>query len=381
SCFQVVAAGWVIFQLTGSAAAVGAVGLVARVPSILFSTVAGHLADRVDRRTVGFVTSVGQALAAAALSILSAVGMASVATIYALTFVVGLGFALGLPAMLGLVGESAGRDLLPAAVRLNAAGINVARMVGPTIAGVLLASTSAAVLFAVNALSFLALTWVLSRFPAMPARDHSAVASTRDGLRYARRDPAARRLLGGAAIFCVFAASIQELAPVTTARVGSGPSGLGALLGAMGAGALLGAWVLARLERRGLPRHRALAIATTVFAVGFATIAVSTTLWLSLIGMAIGGFFWIWMFTLTNTAIQLTSPPPLIGRMLGLYQLAVIGPLAIGAILGGALAEWIGIGWTFALFATLLAVFGVWSLLNPVVEIDRSRQPEPGALA
>jgi MFS family permease len=152
-----------------------------------------------------------------------------------------------------------------------------------------------------------------------------------------------------------------------------GKAGLGLLLGVMGGGGILGAWLLARLERRGLPRHLALPMCTGLFAIGIGLVAVAQTQWLALLGMSIGGVFWIWMVTLTNTAVQLTSPPALLGRMLGLYQLAVIGPIALGSFAAGAIAELIGIGWSLAICAALLALFGTLGFVRPVVEIDRPR--------
>ena len=156
-------------------------------------------------------------------------------------------------------------------------------------------------------------------------------------------------------------------------RLDVGAAGLGLLLGAMGGGALAGAWLLERLTSRGLPRHRALPIATLTFSGGMAVVALTPWLWLGLLGMAFSGAFWIWMFAATNTAIQLLAPPPLLGRMLGLYQLAVIGPIAVGSTIAGAVAEVAGIEATLVGCAALLAAWGLWSTRNPVEEIDGPR--------
>jgi MFS family permease len=179
------------------------------------------------------------------------------------------------------------------------------------------------------------------------------------------------------AVFVALAAPVQELAPVMADRLGSGPLGLGLLLGCMGGGALIGAWALERLGRAGLPRHVALPGASMMFAAGLAGVAVSPALPVAMATIAFAGAFWIWMYAGTNTAVQLRSPPELLGRMLGLYQLAVIGPLAIGSLVAGAVAEQIGIRWTFGLCAALLATWGVWSLRNSVPEIDRPRRRGP----
>lgn len=374
SWLQVVASGWLVYQLTDSPAAVGILALVTRGPSFLFAPYAGQLADRFDRRLVGMWTFLLQGAAAGALAVLSFAGHAGVASLYLLNFLVGTGFALGLPAMLVLIPTLVEKARLSQAVSLNAAGINVARLAGPAIGGVMLAGFGATACFAVNALSFLALVWVLWRLPARPAEEGARRrAPLREALAYTRRDPAMRRLLIGMAVFTSLAAPVQELAPVIAARIDAGPQGLGLLLGAMGGGALVGAWLLERLSGSGLPRHRALPIAMVSFAVGLAMVAVAPLLWLGMMAMAFSGAFWIWMFAGTNTAIQLRAPLPLLGRMLGLYQMSVVAPIAIGSLAVGVVAERTGIVPALLGCAVLLGAYGAWALWRPVREIDEHR--------
>jgi predicted MFS family arabinose efflux permease len=370
SWLQVVGAGWLIYDLTKSPAAVGALALVARAPAFVLSAYAGQLADRFDRRVVGVVTFAAQAVGAGGLAVLALLDHANPAIIYAATFVVGVGFALGLPAMLALVGVLAGRDKLPDAIALNAAGINVARLAGPTLGGLLLAGGGPAACFAVNAASFVVLIVVLVGLPSFPPASPGSRARMSEALRHAVHDPAARRLLAGMAIFAALAAPAQELAPVVAARLGAREVGLGILLGVMGGGALCGAWLLGRVGRRGYPRHHALPTATVVFAAAMGLLAATRWFWLALVAMLVGGAFWIWMFIATNAAIQLRSPPELLGRMLGLYQLAVLGPIAVGALAAGALAEVVGIRWSLATCAVLLGAWGLWSLTHRVPAID-----------
>ena len=370
SWLQVVGAGFLIYDLTESPAAVGALALVARGPAFVLSGYAGQLADRCDRRIVGIVTFALQGVGAGGLAVLTAFDAATPPVIYASTFVVGVGFALGLPAMLALVGVLAGRERLPEAIALNAAGINVARLAGPTLGGVMLALGGPTWCFAVNAASFATLIAVLVGLRPFPPAAPGSRAKMREAVSYAVADRAARRLLVGMAIFAALAAPAQELAPVVAATLDAREVGLGLLLGMMGAGALVGAWLLSRLGRQGYPRHHALPTATLAFAIAMASLAVTPWFWLALVTMFAGGVFWIWMFIATNAAIQLGSPPELIGRMLGLYQLAVLGPIAIGAQAAGGLAELVGIRWSLGTCAALLGAWGVWSLINTVPEID-----------
>jgi MFS family permease len=375
SWLQVVGAGWLIYDLTHSPAAVGALALVARAPALVLSGYAGQLADRFDRRSVGLVTFSLQGIGAGSLAVMSALDLATPPVIYAATFLVGIGFALGLPAMLALVGVLAGRARLPEAIALNAAGINVARLAGPTIGGFILALGGPTVCFALNALSFLTLIVVLlGMHPFQPAAPGSR-ARLSEAFRYAAHDPAPRRLLVGMAIFAALAAPTQELVPVVAANLGAGQVGLGLLLGAMGGGALFGAWILNGLGNAGYPRHHALPAATTAFAVAMAVLALAPDFGVALAAMFAGGVFWIWMFIATNAAIQLRSPPDLLGRMLGLYQLAVLGPIAIGAQAAGALAELVGIRASLATCAALLGAWGLWSLTHRVPQIDGIAAP------
>jgi predicted MFS family arabinose efflux permease len=244
-----------------------------------------------------------------------------------------------------------------------------------------LATAGATACFALNAVSFMAMVWVLWRLPAAPARRTPAGAPLREAIGYAGRDPAMRRLLVGMAVFTLLASPIQELAPVVADRLGAGPRGLGLLLGAMGGGALVGAWLLERLGTRGMPRHRALPIATATFACGLAMVAVSPLLWIGMAAMAFSGAFWIWMFAGTNTAIQLRAPAPLMGRMLGLYQLSVVGPIALGPFLAGALAEKVGISAALLACAAVLFAYGLYALRVPVAEIDVPRRDVDPAAA
>ena len=164
-----VASGWLIFQLTDSPAAVGALAvLVNRAPAFVLSTYGGELADRFDRRSVGIWTFALQAVAAGTLALITFAGGASVAATSTPTFAVGVGFALGTPRGARRSRRRRRPPRPSQAVSLNAAGINVARLAGPAIGGGVLAVFGATACFALNAVSFLALVWVLWRLAPRP---------------------------------------------------------------------------------------------------------------------------------------------------------------------------------------------------------------------
>ena len=368
--FQAVAAGWLVLQITGSATMVGLLALAYRAPAFLLSTWGGKLADRHDWRRVGLITFSIEAAGALALAALAFAGHLSVVAIFAATVVMGAAFAVGLPSVLALVPALVPTPKLQEAVALNAAGINVARAVGPLLGGVVLAVAGAGWCFVVNAASFLALVVALLAAPHVQ-QGSKAPERLRTALRYAFGDRAARRLLTGMFLFMLFAGPMQELAPVVARRVGGGPVALGFILGAMGAGALLGAWLLQVLSRRGLPRHMAIPVATLAFGASLAVVAASPVLWLTVAGMLAAGSFWIWILTLTNASIQLSSPSTLLGRMLGFYQLSVITPIALGSVAFGALAGAVGIGWSLGLASLALLAWGAFTITHPVADIDR----------
>lgn len=347
---------------------------------MILAPAAGSLADRMDRRRVGIAANLIQAVSAGLLAILAAVGMAGAPAILGLTFLLGCGFALGLPAQLALIPFLAPAERLPQAVALNSVGINVARLVGPAIGGVMLATAGATACFALNAASFLAVVIALMVVRPRAAPPPRGPSSARAGVAYARGDPGIRRLLIGMAVFTGFASAIQELAPVVAENVGAGPAGLGILLGAMGGGGVLGAWLLERLTGMGLARGRLLPAATGVFAVCMAALAVAPTLALAVVAMAFCGSMWIWMFSGTNTATQLRSPPELVGRMLSLYQLAVIAPIGVGSLLLGAIAGATSITVALLVGAAVLAAWALYALRRPVPEVDipHGGEPRPG---
>jgi MFS family permease len=368
--FQAVAAGWLVLQITGSATMVGLLALAYRAPAFVLSTWGGKLADRYDWRVIGITTFSVEAVGALALSALAFAGHLSTGAIFAATVVMGTAFAVGLPSVLALVPALVPTAQLQEAVALNAAGINVARALGPVLAGVMLATAGAGWCFLVNSASFLFLVAALIVAPHVQ-QGSKVPERLRTALSYAFTDRAARRLLVGMFLFMLFAGPMQELAPVLARRLGGGPVALGVILGGMGAGALLGAWLLQVLSTRGLPRHMAIPIATLAFGASLLLVAASPVLWLTVIGMVVAGAFWIWILTLTNASIQLSSPSSMLGRMLGFYQLSVITPIALGSVAFGALAGALGIGWSLAIAAACVLAWGAWTITHPVAEIDR----------
>lgn len=376
---QAVALGWLVFEATHSPAAVGALALTARVPTLALSTAGGYLADRFDRRGVGLVTAGAQMLVAAALA-LPVTDLGDVRVLYAAAALSGTASALGLPATLALVGQIAGRRHRADAIALNAAGVSIARVVGPIGAGATLALAPPHACFVIVACACACMGAVLASVPPLPAEVRAKRARLAGAVGYAARNAAPRRLLVGVAVFTALGSPVQELAPVLAAALGGGPVGLGMLVGEMGLGAFAGAMVFTRLHRAGYPHHHAVPTATLGCALAGMMVALSPSLRIAGIAMMCLGFFWIWVFIATNTSIQMNTPSHLLGRILGLYQLAMIAPIAVGAPVAGVVAEHVGVHASMGGATALLAAWGVWSLAHRVPSIDGAEAGHEGGL-
>ena len=364
SWMQIVAAGWLIFELTGSAAWVGALALAQRLPMVALVVVGGVLADRVERRRVVLGCAIGQALCAAALALVVAQDAGGALAVLLLVGAGGIGFGLQGPALHSLVPTLVERDLLPSAARLNSIGINLARIIGPAVAGLLLAGVGPAACFAVNAATFAAVILNAVRLPQARPEPGAGKGGLRAGLGYVRSEPAVRRLLVGMAAFTVFASPLQTLAPAIAGHVTSDPAALGWMLTAFGAGALAGAWVLGRAERR-WERGRLIAAASVGFAAALACVGLAESLPLLLAATALGGAFWLWTFASTQTALQLGVRDDMRGRVMGLYLLAIVGPMPLSATVTGLIGDAVGLGPVLLGCAGCLLVWGFVSLQRP----------------
>ncbi len=382
SWLQTVAAGYLVYHLTHSPGMVGALALVSRGPAFLLSTTGGRLADRFDRRLVGRWTFAVQGVAAAGMAVMSFLGLLSVPVIFVFTFALGVGFALGLPAVLALVPALVPVEHFEQAVALNAAGVE-RRTAGRSGARGDPARARRGDLVLRPERVFVPGVGVRARVgPGAPLRPAGGARLDTTGtgvcvagpgdppaaVRHGRLRGACRTDPGTRAGHCPHPRQ-------RCGRPGTAPRGHGRR------GALIGAWALDRAQAHGLTRGRALTVATLLFAVMMVGLAAAPTLGLGLVAMAFCGAFWIWMFILANTSVQLRSPRSMVGRMLGLYQLAVIGPIAVGSLAAGLWAEVVGIRWSFVTCAVLLGLWGLWTLRTPVPEIDDGRAPEPDDLA
>ena len=348
---QSLAQSWLIYRLTGSPLLLGLVGFVSQVPVLGFGLLGGVLADRWPRHRLLLITQTLSLLQAMILAGLTLSGHITIGWIMGLAAALGLINALDMPVRQSFVADLVPRADLPSAIGLNSSAFNAARIIGPSVAGFLVAAVGEGVCFLVNALSFLAVIGCLLAMEvpqkAKAAQAH-AIIFLAEGLRYARSTPHVRAALALIAVLSLTAMPYTVLLPVFAGNVlHTDANGLGWLMAATGMGALAGAL---RIARRGTIRGlgRLIAGATLLFGVSLLALAASTALWFSIPVLLVVGYGMITGMAGCNTLLQSLVPDHLRGRVMSLYTLFFLGMAPIGSLMAGALAAHLGTPLTIA---------------------------------
>ena len=366
---QTVALGWVVLELTNSPFQVGLVSTLGALPVLLFTLYGGVVADRANKHRMVLLLQTGMLIEALALAILAHTGQLTIHWIQGLALLAGLFSAFEIPARQAFVGEMVGKDDLFTAVAINSTVFNGTRVIGPALAGILLAAAGAAVCFYVNAASYLAVLagLILMRLPPRPERPPSSGAADWkalwEGVRYVFGSPTQRTLVVVTTSFSIFGFAFITMLPVFARDVlGTGSAGYGAMMSAVGIGAASGA-IGAAIWGRSLDRERwvlpsALGFALTLVAAGFAP-----NLPVALVLFGLVGFAWVLMAVFTNTILQTTSPDALRGRVMGFYSFMVVGLAPIGSFQMGWVAEHYGARVAYMLGGLLCILVAVtaWS--------------------
>jgi len=325
------------------------------LPVFIVGLPAGAVADIVDRRRLLLVSQTWMLAAAALMAVLSWEDLMTGATLLALTFALGIGVAMNTPTWQAITAELVPPSELTRAVALNALPVNIGRAIGPAIGGVLVAAAGPALVFALNAASFVAVIAVVYRWrreapPAvLPAE--RVIGATRAGIRYARHAPPLVAVLVRTGVFIVCGSAFWSLLPVIARRdLGLDALGYGALLACFGLGAVVGAAFLPRVKRR-LTGDAVVCVATILFAL----VSAQTALWRFIpglfIAMMMGGVAWIALMASLNGAAQTVVPAWVRARALGLYLLVFQGGLGLGSVLWGLVAQHVGASIALALSA------------------------------
>lgn len=363
---QQVAMGWVTWRLSGSAFLLGAVAFCSNVGILALGPFGGVIADRVNRRRALFLTQSLLLAQATVLAVLTALGRLEVWHLVACALWLGIVSAFDIPLRQALyVHLVDDRKDLPNAIALNSLLVNSARVVGPALAGILLAATSEAACFALNALSFVAVIVAISRLhwpreaKLKPARG-GFWASWSEGARYAFGFAPVRALLALVAIAGWTITPYSSLMPIYASEIyGGGAHTLGFLLSAAGIGALGTTMYLAgRHTIRGL--GRIIAGAAAVSGVALASFAWLAIFPLALVLLALVGGGVILAAASANTIIQTVVDDRLRGRVAGFYTMAFLGIAPLGNLAAGALAKAIGVQTTLALNGLACAAAALW---------------------
>jgi MFS family permease len=383
---QTVGAQWLLVHAANAAILVSLVQTADMLPDVLFAIVGGVLADILDRRRLIISVQLGLAVAGALLTAFTIEGHISPALLLMFTFIIGSGSVFITPAYQSLVPELVPRDDVPSAVQLNSINVNIARAVGPGIAGIVIAHFGVGADFAVNAGTFLVYALVVAFWrppanlaPQLPERFMSAL---RAGGRYVRYSPIVRRILLRATLFLVPASALWGLLPlVASRRLGLGPGGYGLLLGALGVGAIAGATFMSTLRAKA-SANQIVALSGAFFCLAFVVVALLRTTLGDVVILVPTGATWVWMLATLNTSLQLFLPAWVRARGLSIYQMVLFGAQGLGAVVWGVIADAYGLTVAFIAAAAVLAV-GTASLrrwpLFDTANMDRSVvvRPDP----
>jgi MFS family permease len=361
---QNLAVAWLVYRLTDSPAMLGVASFANLIPGFLLSPVAGMLADRLDRRRIMMTAQAIAALLALLLALLTLSHHVQVWQVLAIGMLLGSAAAFEIPARNALVAEIVARTDLPNAIALHTTAFNTSRVIGPAIAGALVALVGEGWCFLINAASFLPVIFCVLALRmtrrATEPKDKTALRAILEGFQHFANSPALRTTVIAATGISLFGNTYTTLMPVMAARMlRGGPHTLGLLMGAAGFGALLAALALAaRRSHIGISRW----IGTGTLGIGIFLIAFawSPWLWLSMPLMAGVGACWVLGTTSANTLFQSLIPDALRGRAASMYLMIMMGGTPLGGLLGGALAELIGAPATLSCAGTVCVGFGLW---------------------
>lgn len=360
-----VATAWLVYRLTGSALLLGVIGFCGQIPTFLLGPLAGVLVDRWNRHRVLVVTQVLAMLQSLALAVLALSGHIAVWHVGALMVVQGLINAFDMPARQSFVVEMVeDRADLPNAIALNSSMFNGARLLGPSVAGALIAVLGEGGCFLIDAVSYLAVIASLLAMRITPRprthRQQHVLTELKEGVQHAFHFPPIRTLLGLIAVVSLMGMPLTTLMPVMASEVlHGGPNTLGFLMAASGLGALCGAVFLAsRRSVRGL--GGVIFTTTLLFGTGLLAFSASRHLALSMGAMVVCGFGMMVTTASSNTVLQTIVDERMRGRVMSFYAMAFMGTAPFGSLLAGVLATHLGAPGTLAIGGAMCLLGAAW---------------------
>ena len=359
---QTMAQGWLALELSNSAFLVGLVAAAGSLPVLLFSLHAGVIADRTEKLRL---VKIGQALFGVQACVLWWFTWSkhiTVGWLLVLATVNGIINAFEIPARQSFVVELVGREDLPGAIALNSSGFNIARVVGPSIGGAVIASLGLSWCFGVNAISYIAVLGglMMIRLPAWTPPEHlaSPFEGIREGIIFMRDTPSIAALMRFVTVYSVLGVPYLTLMPVVARnQLGLAAGGYGAMLACVGVGGVAGALWLAAVGDR-FSRMRLLAVTSYIFAVllvAFSLVRQPILAYPILLGV---GFTMIVTSAVANSTLQHIVPNELRGRLMAAYSFVVVGlSSVVGSLVAGAVAHAIGVSWAIGGGAVIMLVY------------------------
>jgi MFS family permease len=362
-----VGAAWSMTQLTTHTDMVALVQTATMAPMMLFSLLAGAMADMYDRRRVVIAALLVSFTGATSLTVLGFLQLTTPQLLLALTFLTGCGMALMGPAWQSSVGEQVPQEVLPNAIALNGISYNIARSFGPALGGAIVAAAGSTAAFGANACAYLPMLGVMllwrraqepSRLP--PERMGRAVVS---GVRYVIHSPRIRVILIRTALVGLIGGVLSALMPVIARDLlGGGAQTFGLMLGSFGVGAVLGAlqvgWVRRKLSGESVARGCAVIMAAAI-----AVVAISRTPYATSPALVAAGCVWTLSVTAFNIGVQMSTPRWVAGRALSTFQTAIAGGIALGGWAWGTVAQRTGVDTALIIASILMlgtAALGLW---------------------
>jgi len=384
---QTVGAQWLLVHRAQAAILVPLVQVADMLPDVLFGLVGGVLADIFDRRRLLIAVQLVMAIICAALTVLTKAGHMPPALLLTFTFVLGAGSVLTGPAYQSLIPDLVPRSEITAAASLGSVSINLARAIGPAIAGVLISVAGVSAVFAIDTAGLLFYAVVVIAWHAPPATKPMVpepfLGALHAGARYVRHSPVVRRMLLRIALFLVPGSALWALLPlIATQRLGLGSGGYGVLLGALGIGAVAGAFILPRIRAK-LSPNALIAAASCCYAGALVAVVLIHTTAIVVVVLLPAGVAWIAVLSTMNALLQLFLPTWVRARGISIYLMVLFGSQALGAVLWGALAAPAGLRTTFLAAAALMLAGAATTPLWPLIDTQNMRRdttvywPEP----
>ncbi|HVE58235.1 MAG TPA: MFS transporter [Pyrinomonadaceae bacterium] len=365
---QSVAQAWLVYRLTGSTVLLGLISFSGQIPVFLLAPVGGAIADKYNRQRILQITQTAAMILASVLTILTLTDSIQVWHIFVLSALLGLANAFDIPTRQAFIVDIVKREDLTNAIALNSSMFNGARIVGPAVAGLLVASVGEGWCFGINAVSYIAVLTGLflikiqsQKKVPMPG---SAISNIVEGFKFVAKTSPVRSLLLLLGLISLMGSPYAILMPIFADQIlHGGASGLGILMGASGVGALAGALALAaRKSLRGLGRW--IAFASAGFGICIVLFSFSRSFWLSAACLVPAGFAMMIQMAASNTLVQSMVPDNLRGRVMAVYSMMFMGMAPLGAIFAGTVAQNIGAPYTVAIGGTVCVIGAIIFGLN-----------------